>query len=310
MQNYYLANKIFFYALGIITFLALFYFFFFNAPKSFPIEDIIKIELGMNLGDVSSKLKQENIIKSRIAFEAFVIMYGGEKHIIVADYVFENKLPVYEVARRISKGEHHMAPVSVTIPEGFDISQIADTFVEKLSNFNRDKFIILAKGKEGYLFPDTYFFLSTDNEVDVIHSMRENFEKKIAELRSKILNMGKKEKEVIIMASLIEGEAKGDVDRGVISGILWRRLLIGMPLQVDVALETYKVKGLPKSPIGNPGLEAITAAIYPRKSPYLYYLHDKEGNIHYAKSFAEHNANIKKYLSAQGGPISGWEIKS
>ena len=69
-----------------------------------------------------------------------------------------------------------------------------------------------------------------------------------------------------------------------------------MPLQVDVAPETYKIKGLPKSPIGNPGLEAIVATIRPQSSPYFYYLHDKDGIVHYAKNFTEHKKNILKYL--------------
>ena len=69
-----------------------------------------------------------------------------------------------------------------------------------------------------------------------------------------------------------------------------------MPLQTDAAPETYKVKGLPKNPISNPGLEAINSAINPQNSSYLYYLHDKDGNIHYAKNFEEHKANKLKYL--------------
>ena len=98
------------------------------------------------------------------------------------------------------------------------------------------------------------------------------------------------------MASIIERESKGDVDRRVISGILWKRIKIGMPLQVDAAPDTYKTKGLPKSPIGNPGILAIQAAIHPTRSPYLYYLHDKNGNIYYAKTFLEHKQNIARYL--------------
>ena len=94
----------------------------------------------------------------------------------------------------------------------------------------------------------------------------------------------------------MEREAKGEADRGFISGILWKRLGIGMPLQVDAVPSTYNTKGLPKSPIANPGLMSIKTAIYPEESPYLYYLHDKEGKIHYAKNFTEHKANIAKYL--------------
>jgi UPF0755 protein len=69
-----------------------------------------------------------------------------------------------------------------------------------------------------------------------------------------------------------------------------------MPLQVDAVPETYKARGLPKSPVGNPGLEAIQTAIHPESSPYLYYLHDKKGDIYYAKTFAEHTRNVAKYL--------------
>ena len=70
-----------------------------------------------------------------------------------------------------------------------------------------------------------------------------------------------------------------------------------MPLQVDAAPETYKARGLPKNPIGNPGLKALRAAIFPEISPYLYYLHDKDGHIHFARSFFEHRQNVLKYLN-------------
>ena len=289
-------NKNILYILIVIIFLVFFYTLFFKAPADFPIGKIVNIEPGTNLRSVSRELKQEHLIHSRTIFEALVIIYGGEKHLIPADYLFEKKEPVWEVARRISRGERHLAPVKVTIPEGFSVSDIADTFVLKLTNFNKEKFLILAKDKEGYLFPDTYFFFTTDTEVEVFRSMSNNFEKKINSLLPEIVVSGKSEKEIIVMASIVEGEAKGNTDRGVISGILWKRISIGMPLQVDVAPETYKTKGLPKNPIGNPGLAAILASIHPKSSSYLYYLHDKSGLIHYAKTFAEHKANIKKYL--------------
>lgn len=289
-------KKFNFFGFGLIVFLALFYFLFFSAPGELKTGAIINIEEGVSLRSVSLMLKNEKIIRSTIAFEAFVILYGGEKHIIPTDYFFERPLPVFEIARRITKGEHHLAPIKVTIPEGFNNSEIAENFILKLKNFDRNKFLLDAEAKEGYLFPDTYFFLTTDDEKDVLRSMSNNFEKKILSIRPKIISSGKTEKDIIVMASIIEREAKGDGDRGFISGILWKRLAIGMPLQADAAPETYERKGLPKSPIGNSGLEAINSALYPEKSDFLYYLHDKEGNIHYAKNFSEHTANIKKYL--------------
>ncbi len=295
-MSFFKSNKIFFYTLGALVLFFLFYFFVFNAPTDFPSGTILKVEEGLSLRNVSLKLKEANIIRSRLVFEAFVIFFGREKYLIEADYYFENKLPVFEVARRISKGERHIAPVSVTIPEGFNLMQISDVFVSKLKNFNKYQFLTQAKSLEGYLFPDTYFFLTTDSEKEVIKYMNDNFNQKIASIRSDILSSHKTEREIIIMASIIEGEAKGDNDREIISGILWKRIGINMPLQVDVASDTYKTKGLPKNPIGNPGLEAILAAIHPKSSPYLYYLHDKDGVIHYAKTFAEHNRNVLKYL--------------
>ena len=122
-------------------------------------------------------------------------------------------------------------------------------------------------------------FVGGEASLDSIRSRVGTFNKKIESLLPDIEASDNTEKDIIIMASLIEGEAKGEGDRGFISGILWKRLRIGMALQVDVALETYETKGLPSSPIGNPGLLSIAASIHPEESPYLYYLHDKDGKL-------------------------------
>lgn len=199
---------------------------------------------------------------------------------------------------RIERDNYYksIVPVSITIPEGYDIRQAGNIFAAKLKNFNKTQFLEEAKSQEGYLFPDTYFLLNNANEEDAIKSMQDNFEKKINPLRPEIVTARKTEKEIIIMASILEKEAKGDTDRGIISGILWKRIKIGIPLQVDAVPETYKTKGLPDRPIGNPGLEAIKASIHPQSSSYLYYLHDKNGVTHYAATFEEHKKNIQKYL--------------
>ncbi|MEI6280415.1 MAG: endolytic transglycosylase MltG [bacterium] len=289
------------YFLLILFLFVFFYSFFLSPPKDFQPGTIIKIEQGMGLHSVSAALEKQNIIRSRIMFEFFVLLFGGERHTVSANYLFENSLYVWQVASRVVGGEHDMARLVVTIPEGFNLNQIADTFSSKLVGFDKTQFLVKAKAMEGYLFPDTYFFLNNSDEMDVIKYMNDNYKKKIAELLPEIIALGKNENDIIIMASIIEKEAKGDADRSVISGILWKRIKIGMPLQVDVAPQTYKEKGLTEKPIGNPGIEAIKAAIFPQSSPYLYYLHDRNGIIHYAKSFSEHTKNITKYLSARGG---------
>jgi UPF0755 protein len=289
-------KKIVFLFLGIIILFFSFYVFAISAPSNFPVNSIFNIPEGANLRNVSSNLKKMNIIRSRALFEAFVVLYGGDKHIISADYLFEEKISSIEVARRIAKGERHLAPVKITIPEGFSTADIIDSAIKKLPYFKKEDFLSLAKDKEGYLFPDTYFFFTTALAQDVFKSLNNNFIKKVSVLNEDIKKSGKTESDIIKMASIIEKESKGDIDREVISGILWHRIAINMPLQADAAPETYTNRGLPKNPIANPGLDAIKAAIYPKQSPYLYYLHDKEGGIHYAKTFAEHRANILKYL--------------
>jgi UPF0755 protein len=296
VSNIFKVKRLCFWFLGIVLFLFLFYYFFLSAPSDFLPGTMVRIDSGMNLRNISSILKKEHIIRSRTIFESFIIFLGGEKHIVAADYLFENKLSVWQVAKRIEGKEYRTAPVSVTIPEGFNVGQIADLFETKLNYFNKNSFLLKTKTLEGYLFPDTYFFLIKANEDEVIRSMNDNFKKKIAPLLPEIISLGKTEKEIVTMASLIEGESKGDIDREFISGILWKRITIGMPLQVDAAPSTYKGKGLPQNPISNPGLKSIQAAMYPKSSPYLYYLHDINGNIHYAKTFAEHVKNKLKYL--------------
>lgn len=280
--------------LGVIIFFFLGYFFFLSPPLDFEEGTVLEVEPGMSLHATSFELKRENVIRSRAAFEAFVILLGGEHRIISASYMFDTNGTVWQVARRMSGGEHRLPPVVATIPEGFNIQEIADVYAAKLPKFNKANF--LSEAKEGYLFPDTYYFFNTDDEAKVIDSMSRNFEKKMLVLRPEIVSSGKTEREIIIMASVLEKEAEGDADRALIGGILWKRVSLGMKLQVDAAPETYNAKGLPKNPIGNPGMEAINAAIHPQSSGYLYYLHDKEGITHYAGTFAEHKKNIATYL--------------
>ena len=148
--------------------------------------------------------------------------------------------------------------------------------------------------------------------------MRDMYTKEAKPIIKKDDTIGKSERDVVIMASLIEREARGNDDRAVISGILWNRLIRQIPLQVDATVayakgipegsikkgdmgfespyNTYLYRGLPPGPIANPGILALEAAMNPAQTPYLYYLHDKYGNIHYAKTYVEHQANINKFL--------------
>ena len=185
------------------------------------------------------------------------------------------------------------------------MKEIAEQFGD-FENFDKKEFLEKTAGLEGYLFPDTYLFLPGAETEQIIGTMRDNFQKKAGDVGQ----------DTVIMASLIEKEVPDSDDRKIVSGILWKRLEIGMPLQVDAVFpyitgrqkvlsddlkidslyNTYFYKGLPPGPISNPGLDAIEAARNPKESPYLYYLSGRDGKTHFAKTFAEHLKNKEKYL--------------
>ena len=148
--------------------------------------------------------------------------------------------------------------------------------------------------------------------------MNNNFNKKVEKLNLTLLSDNELNK-IVTMASLIEKEAGNNEEMPFISGILSNRLKKNMPLQVDASFiyllgkkssdltkddlkidspyNTYVNKGLPPGPINNPGMNAILASLNPAKTPYYFYLHDKDGIIHYAKTFEEHKINKRKYLN-------------
>lgn len=207
--------------------------------------------------------------------------------------------------------------VAITIPEGYTVAQMGEVF-EKFGLFSKNEFVKIAQSEEGYLFPDTYRFFKKTIPEKVLEKMKKNFEEKVAEFKPEIERQKKSLQDIIIMASIIEKEIHDTEDRGLVSGILWKRIKEGMGLQVDAALtyilkktsaeltvddlkidspyNTYKYRGLPGGPISNPGKSAIFAAVFPVGSKYLFYLSDSEGITRYAKNFDEHKDNKLRYL--------------
>lgn len=302
LKNYFKNPKIILliYIFGLFLLLFIFFISFTRTPENFPVNEIISIEKGDNLKEISLKLKEKNFIKSDFIFEIFVIFYGGEKKIIPGNYFFENPTSASDIAKTILIRDKRFSDIKVTIREGLNNEEIASLLSKKLTSFNKDKFLILVKDKQGYLFPDTYFFPISYREDEVIDVLLKNFERKVLPLfLNSVLSKYDQDlflKDTLIFASILEKEAKGDNDRELISGILRRRLSIGMPLQVDAVTETYDKKGLPERPIANPGIKAIQAILHPKSSNFLYYLHSKDGQVYFAKTYKEHLSNINNYL--------------
>lgn len=290
-QKNKLANGILF-----IIFLILFFIIFNSLLLSSPSrnkDNTVHISYGESLDKVSVDLENMGVVKNAFILKIFVHLFKSNGGIIDGDYLIMKNTPVYKVARQIVYGHHNTEPIKVTLNEGLNNQEISDILDQKLAGFRKDSFLLLVKDKQGYLFPDTYFFYPLTTSDEIIKQLENNFDKKI-----KSLNIKDKENfnDIIIMASILEGEANGEEDAPVIAGILWKRIIMDMPLQVDVDKNTYKEKGLPEKPLNNPGINSIKASLNPVSSSYLYYLHDSDGGVHYAKTFEEHKLNIKKYL--------------
>ncbi len=256
----------------------------------------IHVTQGESLNTIANTLEDKNVIKSHTLLKVFLTVFKLDKQVARGDYLFDKDIPVWKVAWMLARGHHNVDPIKITFKEGITNEEIVSILESKFSAFRRDLFVSDPKYKQGYLFPDTYFFFPMVTSPEIISDMSHNFAKHLATLDDDIAKSGHTEEDIIIMASVLEKETSGKEDISIISGILWKRLKQGMPLQVDAAKETYTNKGLPKNPISNPGIVAINAAINPTDSPYLFYLHDKNGNVHYAKTFSEHKSNINKYL--------------
>ena len=204
---------------------------------------------------------------------------------------------------------------TVTIPEGSTVSDINRILTEAgvLEN------VLLDSSLEGYLFPDTYDFFLGSSITVVDEKFRENFATKAVPIFESA-GGGVSVNEILTIASLIEGEVRDTSERRIVSGIIWRRIKLGIPLQIDATIcfvkgdpclpitdedkvidslyNTYRYRGLPPGPINNPGVDAINASINPKESVYLYYISDpKTGETIFAKSLDEHNSNVVKYLS-------------
>ncbi len=265
-------------------------------PTDFPTSPFYHVDRGKLVSQIATELKTKNFIQSPIAFKIFVRLLGGEKQMQVGTYFFKQPTSVINIALKLTQRFLGYKPLVITVYEGMSNEKIAKVLAQKFSQIEAEDFIEKAQEFEGRLFPDTYFFSPYDTIDNIIYELNQNFNEQVGALKMNIILSGKTLNQILIMASIIEGEANTDKDRRLISGILWKRLAINMLLQVDVAKETYKQPGLPTAPINNPGLEAIKAAIYPEASDYLYYLTGRDGKMYYAEDFAGHKKNRKLYL--------------
>ncbi len=278
---------------------------------------------GDTINQIAHRLYQKKLIYQPFIFK-FAVKQAGVAHQIKAgSFSFDGKLSPMMLAKKLTEKPED---TWIRILEGWRREEIAN-YLERqpLTAFDKKEFLRLTRDKEGYLFPDTYLVAKETTTKALVNLLLNTFDQKVKRgLAQTITASPHSLKEAIIVASLLEREAKGETQMRHVAGIIYNRLDIGMPLQIDATLQyaqgwsqrkqsywsspsaalkridspynTYRQVGLPPQPIANPGLLAIKAALDPLKTKDLYYLHAPDGHIYYARTLAGHNRHIARYL--------------
>jgi UPF0755 protein len=286
---------------------------------------------GMGDDEIAKDLQKLGIIRSNYFFRFYVVVSLQHSSLQAGDYNLSSRMSIYQIVKKMAQGD--VIKNEVIILEGWDSRDIAK-YLESKNICSQNHFIALTEkdysnefdfladkpkdaGLEGYLFPDTYEIADGESCEDILLAILGNFGQKLTPvLRAEIKNQKKSIFDIAIMASMLEKEVRTLDEKKIVSGILWKRIAIGMPLQLDATINyitnksdasvkikdtkinspynTYKYIGLPKGPISNPGVDSITAAIYPKKTNYWYYLSD--GVTHFSETYAQHQAAAAKYL--------------
>jgi len=315
--------------------LALFLFFFFEVyvPVNPNSHETITYTVKKGMGDeeISKELKELGIIRSAYFFRTYTLLSLRHLSLQAGKYNLSSKMSSYQIVKKMVLGD--VIKNKLVILEGWDLADIGQ-YLELKEVCEKDFFAFLIEkdysehfdflkdkpedvALEGYIFPDTYEISEVEACEDILGMMLSNFDNKLtSELRDEISNQNKSIFDIVIMASMLEKEVRTLEDKKIVAGILWKRLSVDMPLQIDATVNyvtgksdpavaikdtkldspynTYKYKGLPKGPISNPGLDSLTAAIYPTATKFWFYLTD--GRTIFSETFEQHVAAKAKYL--------------
>ncbi len=269
---------------------------------------IFVVPPGQPASTIGRRLQQQGFIKSDFAFQLLLNRYGVANQLQAGDFRLS---PSQDLETIIKTLAYDTLDYWLTFPEGLRVEEYADKLLQK-SEINPQDFILTAKPHEGQLFPDTYLIPYNASSDDIVNLLLDNFSQKSPT----------QDKRILIIASLIEREARHAQDRALVSSVIHNRLKLGMALQIDATIQyilgksanwwpqnlsskdlktpspynTYLNSGLPPKPIANPGLASIKAALNPANSDYFYYVSDSTGYNHYAETLEGHRQNIDKYL--------------
>jgi len=301
------------------------------APNTFtePAVRTLYVSRGESFPHVVDSLAASGIIRSRKAFVLTARLVGGASAIKVGKYVLRSGVSNYRIMSMLVSGRDAES-ISVTVPPGLTARAQARLYARELG-CDSAKFMALAFDPsfvssldvdaptlEGYLMPETYAFAWNQEEGAVLRAMVWQFQRFYDDsLRSRERVWGWSTRQVLTMASIVEGESKLAEERAVISGVYHNRLRKRMPMQADPTIQyiipdgprrllyddlrinnpynTYRFAGLPPGPVNNPGREAILAALFPQQNSYLYFVANGQGGHRFAGSYETHLRNVRLY---------------
>jgi UPF0755 protein len=287
---------------------------------------------GTSVAGIADILGRAGVIDNPLIFTFYVRSRGLGARLQAGHYQVQGGLSMLDV---IAMLEHSSTgkQLTITFPEGLTLKQMAE-IAGKKGLFAAEKYLEAAQkdtyaqpflsdrkpgaGLEGYLFPETYFIAPDITPHDLVDKQLGEFGRRVPpELRAHASNHNLTFAQALVLASIIEREARFDNDRPQIAAVFYNRLARGMALEADATLlyargatsgsitdddkkvdspyNTYKHTGLPPTPICNPGLAAIKAALDPAQNDYYFYFTDKDGHAHFAKTFAEFQQLLVQY---------------
>lgn len=296
----------------------------------------IIVNPGDGVWEIARKISSEGLVKYPISVVLGSWMDGKSASFKDGTFRVDTSLSPREIVELLTGENAGLEQIQVTFPEGWTAEKMAERLTGK--GLPGERFLDIARNPppsivakyrflsdippgaslEGYLFPDTYRFYSDATAQDVIGKMLDNFDRKFrAGYYEEAKKRSRSVRDLVIMASIVEGEVRSEQERKIVSGIFWKRLDEGMLLQSDATLEyvlktnavqhsleetrndslynTYVHKGLPPGPVSNPSLVSLDASVNSQSSDYYFFLSDPTtGETHFAVSFDEHIANKRK----------------
>jgi UPF0755 protein len=289
----------------------------------------VSFPAGSGIRKLAAELKRDGVIRSEWHFMLLARLRGEAHRLKAGDYRFTDAMTPGYILRKLAAGDVDFRRFA--LPEGYSVYQAAE-MLEQKGYFKRKAFLavcrdadllerlgIRAASVEGYLFPATYNLARNGTEEQLITQMVGRFRKAYADVTKEGQGLGRlSPDEIVTLASIIEKEAVFGDEKPLISSVFYNRLRLGMPLQSDPTAvygvrafsgkvtkadigrhspyNTYLVRGLPPGPIGNPGADALRAALHPARSDYLYFVARQDGTHYFSRSLEEHNRAVVRYL--------------